>query len=207
MKYEGGTPDPPLKPKNVRAWCDEARAKEAGVPYVEAGDSILMKSEMANHGMDLLLDKEEKMELAEALSALEDASLDFCGKRIPKLDKRAQQKIVRDYQNELHASLNSNQTLTSTIAIAVPLVYAKKKECMLNLPGKLLSFAVQQLEEVVEKEALEALNGLHKQTVAFIQKSSRKDADPEEVSKLESDLGTSSSSVTDLVSQMCTGEA
>ena len=65
MKYEGGTPDPPLKPKNVRAWCDEARAKEAGVPYVEAGDSILMKSEMANHGMDLLLDKEEKMELAE----------------------------------------------------------------------------------------------------------------------------------------------
>ena len=65
MKYEGGKPNPPLNPKNIRPWCDEARAKEAGVPYVEAGDSIMMKSEMASHGMDLLLDKEEKMDLAE----------------------------------------------------------------------------------------------------------------------------------------------
>ena len=182
--------------KTKRSLTDKERASLAkGLPKDIAADATGLAGGI------------QKMELAEALSALEDASLDFCGKRIPKLDKRAQQKIVRDYQNELHASLNSNQTLTSTIAIAVPLVYAKKKECMLNLPGKLLSFAVQQLEDVVEKGALEALNCLHKQTVAFIQKSSRKDTDPEEVSQLESDLGTSSSSVTDLVSKMCTGEA
>ncbi|QDZ23030.1 E3 UFM1-protein ligase [Chloropicon primus] len=148
----------------------------------------------------------QKKGLEEAIIQVEDASSEFCGKRIPKLDKKLEQKTVKEYQNELLTSLNSNQVLTSTIAIAVPLIYARKKDCMLNLPGKLLSFALKQLSEVLEEDEYNLVEELHKKTVQFIQRSSRKGADADEVSGLELELGTLSSSVTDLVSKMCINE-
>lgn len=148
----------------------------------------------------------QKKTLQEALALAEDASSDLCGKRIPKLDKKMEQQIIQSYQNELLATLNSNQTLTSTIAIAVPLIFAKKKGCMLNLPGKLLSFALEILEGVLDQEDFELVRRLHKKTVELIQKSSKKGADDDEISSLEVELASLSSSVTDLVSKLCIEE-
>ncbi len=139
------------------------------------------------------------------MSSLEEAAFDFCGSRIPKLDKKLEHRMVKDYQNELLATLNSNQTLTSTVAVAVPLLFAIKKNCMVNLPGKLLSVALKHLEPpVLEEDDFKVVEELHKKTVTFIQKSSRKDTDTEELSELELELGTLSSTVTKLVSDMCT---
>ena len=77
---------------------------------------------------------------------------------------------------------------------------------MLNLPGKLLSFALEILEGVLDQEDFELVRRLHKKTVELIQKSSKKGADDDEISSLEVELASLSSSVTDLVSKLCIEE-
>jgi len=144
----------------------------------------------------------QKKNFADAVAMLEDCFSDFCGKRVPKMDKKLEHKVLREYQQELLASLNSNAALTSTIAIAVPLLLAKKKDLMVNLPGKLLGFAITQLEGAVDEAEYETLCELHKKTVSYIQKSSRKGTDAHQVAELEVELGTLSASVTSKVSAM-----
>ena len=148
----------------------------------------------------------QKKTLTDALPLLEDALSELCGKRTPKLDKKLEQKIVKDYSSELLVTLHSNQSLTSTIAIAVPLLFACKKSFLLNIPGKLLSFTLGLLKEVVEESDFQLLEELHKKTVSYIQKSSRKNGSEEELSELEADLEQLSSKVKERVSSL-TGSA
>jgi hypothetical protein len=180
--------------KNKRSLTDKERLSTAKALPVDISKSAVN-----------LVSTIQKKALADALPLLEDALSELCGKRTPKLDKKLEQKIIKDYSSELLVTLHSNQTLTSTIAIAVPLIFACKKSYLLNIPGKLLSFTLGLLKEVVEEGDFQLLEALHKKTVSYIQKSSRKTTSEEELSELEVDLEELSSTVKERVSSLAGG--
>ena len=147
-----------------------------------------------------------KMAFGDACSSLEEAASELCGIRPPKVDKRTERQLLRDGAHELAALMHSDAAVTSTVAIAVPLLYNVKKKAVVSLPGKVLSSAVKGLEAFLEEDDFRTLEQLHTMTVSYIHAASKKDAPTDELAAKEAEIATLSQRMKECVAGMIKGE-
>lgn len=190
---------------------EELKDKERQVLAKALPDDIRPK---ALEALTAASEWQKKTDVADAVDALEDLAIDLCGIKIHKVDKKREKIILKEYRTEMFDMLNvEGQPVTSVIAIAVPLLYSMTKQIMVTLPGKVLAFAVSNLqkslgpqeegEQAEGRSRFDVIESLHKQTVGYIQHTSRnKDSGGSEAVELEQQVEACAAEARELISKM-----